>query len=128
MKGKPEMTPRKVLVVLALALPLCIAAQGRARGQQAAAASLSLAPLENSLTACCQAIYSPPATPPATPPLFEPTAVGCAAIGNDPTSLNSCNGVLLGCSVTAFICEPSATVANAKDCTCANLNSISPAS
>jgi hypothetical protein len=124
------MTSRKVLVVLALALPLCVAAQGPARGQQFGGPhwgdeASSLAPFENSLTVCCQSFYTPPAAPTAAA-LFEPTAVGCTAIPNNPDSLNWCKGVLLGCSVAAFICQPSATVKHAKDCTCANIGPISP--
>jgi hypothetical protein len=89
-----------------------------------AAAPLVLAQsVRSDLTVCCAELNSLVA-PPAVPATgINPQALGCKAIDGSNHSISACSAdgdVVLGCTLSGFICQPSQKYSGLADCLCPN--------
>ena len=49
---------------------------------------------------------------------FVPMVLGCKAIDGSPQAVSACIGVVLGCSDSTFVCQPSVQYPGLVDCEC----------
>ncbi len=72
------------------------------------------------LVVCCDVI--PPGPSSSTPAAASCGSVPrCTPIDGSIASINRCNGIVMGCAESAFLCTPSTTEGGKQDCVCAGL-------
>ncbi len=85
------------------------------------AAPASANPPGDDLVVCCDA----PAAPPTAGQICG-LVQSCVPIDGTIASINRCNGIVMGCSESVFLCQPSSVTKGKQDCSCANLARLLP--
>jgi hypothetical protein len=109
MRRKIPMKTR--ILAISIAIVLLAIGSAQVRADQAG----------DDLVLCCQLRLEAAATPLISAlPTFNPQFTDCVALDGSVKSMNSCKGLLVGCTERAFACQPAEDgTRGAKDCFCA---------